>query len=249
MVLLPSVSMAFIVALCSRGAALSHRTTLCAKMSKNKRPATTFTTTVVKEHKMEDTVKKSRFLAHCAHATDFREVKSFIEKVSDPKARHNCWAWVGTDTQRSNDDGEPSGTAGLPILNSIQGEGLVDVVVVVTRYKARDAPMLGAGGLLRAYGSAASLVLRSASRVDIVPQTTLDVHVPLSDLGAVQSIVSRYEGRSAGTGSLRRRRVEIYDDDGGVTFHMSIEADFADTFSADLANATNGVAEVSLAAV
>mmetsp|Transcript_5472 Transcript_5472/g.12688 ORF Transcript_5472/g.12688 Transcript_5472/m.12688 type:complete len:212 (+) Transcript_5472:126-761(+) len=91
-------------------------------------------TTVALEHEEEETVKKSRFVARCAPAVTFSSAKEFIDRVSDPKARHNCWAWCGEKSQRSNDDGEPSGTAGRPILNSIEGEGLLNVVVVVTRF-------------------------------------------------------------------------------------------------------------------
>ena len=106
------------------------------------------TITTVDEWEEEETVRKSRFVARCAQAQTFSHAKSFIERVSDPKARHNCWAWSSTASQRTNDDGEPSGTAGRPILNAIEGNELNNVVVVVTRYKSKDAPMLGAGGLL-----------------------------------------------------------------------------------------------------
>lgn len=57
----------------------------------------------------EETVRKSRFVAHAAPASSWAEAKAFIADVSDAKARHNCWAWVGADTARSSDDGEPSG--------------------------------------------------------------------------------------------------------------------------------------------
>ena len=57
----------------------------------------------------EETVRKSRFVAHAAPASSWPEAKAFIADVSDPKARHNCWGWVGAETARSSDDGEPSG--------------------------------------------------------------------------------------------------------------------------------------------
>lgn len=205
-------------------------------------------TTVALEHEEEETVKKSRFVARCAPAVTFSSAKEFIDRVSDPKARHNCWAWCGEKSQRSNDDGEPSGTAGRPILNSIEGEGLLNVVVVVTRYKSKDAPMLGAGGLLRAYGSAASLVLRAAARVEEFPVVSIELMFPMSELGSVQSLVARYEGRKEGSGTLVRNG-EDYSKGTSVTLTAVVEEAFAAGFEAELTEATNGAATMSLVLV
>jgi len=192
----------------------------------------------------EETVKKSRFVARaCGSCLQFSDAKAFMQRVSDPKARHNCWAWVGQRSQRSSDDGEPSGTAGRPILNAIEGQGLSDVVVVVTRYKSKDAPMLGAGGLLRAYGSAASLVLRSAPLVTVVPSSELRCTFPMAELGSVQSLVARFESRKPGSGALIRGD-EDYGDDGSVTLGVVVETAFVEAFSSELREATNGAATV-----
>lgn len=200
-------------------------------------------TTVEGNHEAEETVRKSRFVARCTRAGKFDDAQRFVTQVSDPKARHNCWAWVGRNTQRSSDDGEPSGTAGRPMLNAIEGQGLVDTVVVVTRYKAKDAPMLGAGGLLRAYGSAASLVLRQADRVDVIPTEPVDLAFPIAELGHVQSLIARFEGRKAGTGALARGS-EDYSDTGRVRMVVEIECAFARSFEAELVEVTNGLAQV-----
>lgn len=109
-------------------------------------------------------VKKSRFIARVAHVTARTEAMAFLEQVrSDyPDARHNCWAYLIGDPAAScdaamNDDGEPAGTAGKPILNVIRHKGIGDVIVVVTRYFG--GVKLGAGGLTRAYASATESVL------------------------------------------------------------------------------------------
>jgi len=200
--------------------------------------------TVDGEHEAEETVKKSRFVGRCTSAASFDDAKRFIASVSDPKARHNCWGWVGAGgAQRSSDDGEPSGTAGRPILNAIEGEGLSNVAVVVARYKSKDAPQLGAGGLLRAYGSAANLVVRSADRVSVIPTQVLELAFPMSELGRAQSLISRYEMRKPGSGALWRCGSEDYGAS-EVSLSVEIEHDHADEFEAELNEATNGLSSV-----
>jgi len=113
-------------------------------------------------------VKRSRFIARAAHVETEDQARAFIEqaRADHPKARHHCTAFVldpRGQTQRFSDDGEPAGTAGAPILEALIGRELTDVVVVVTRYFG--GTLLGAGGLVRAYGAAAAQAL-DAMRVD-----------------------------------------------------------------------------------
>ena len=115
-------------------------------------------------HECESLVKKSRFIARAARVENREQAMAFITAIKKdfPDARHYCWAYVLGDPQASagaaaNDDGEPSGTAGRPILNVIQHKGIGDVIVVVVRYFG--GIKLGAGGLVRAYGGAAEAVL------------------------------------------------------------------------------------------
>jgi uncharacterized YigZ family protein len=109
-------------------------------------------------------VKKSRFIARAARVENRQAAMAFLEAVKRdyPDARHHCWAYLlgapqSASTAAANDDGEPSGTAGKPILNVIQHKGIGDVMVVVTRYFG--GIKLGAGGLTRAYSSACEAVL------------------------------------------------------------------------------------------
>lgn len=122
-------------------------------------------------------IKRSRFIARVAHAESEDQARSIIEeeRSAHPKARHWCTAFVlGPDgrTQRFNDDGEPSGTAGQPILDVLVGHELTDTVAVVTRYFG--GTLLGAGGLVRAYGGAAS------AAVDTLTTRTRRLRVPIS---------------------------------------------------------------------
>ncbi|WP_374968303.1 IMPACT family protein [Terrabacter sp. BE26] len=113
-------------------------------------------------------VKRSRFVCDVAPASSEEEARAFVEHVRSGSrdARHHCTAYVlGADgaTQRGNDDGEPPGTAGAPMLDVLRGRGLTDVVAVVTRWFG--GTLLGTGGLIRAYGDAVSLALDSARLV------------------------------------------------------------------------------------
>ena len=120
-------------------------------------------------------IKKSRFLARLSPASDEAEAREVIAdcRAEHPKARHHCSAFVldpDSRTQRFSDDGEPAGTAGAPILDVVTGHELTYVVAVVTRYFG--GTLLGAGGLVRAYGQAASAAVdraRIITRSERVP--------------------------------------------------------------------------------
>ncbi|MFD9700699.1 YigZ family protein [Lentzea sp. NPDC059081] len=105
-------------------------------------------------HEIE--IQRSRFLCHVARVTSDAEASEFFARVRKEhwQATHNCTAFRTVDTQRSSDDGEPAGTAGVPMLEVLTRRDLVDTAVVVTRYYG--GIKLGAGGLVRAYGRAVS---------------------------------------------------------------------------------------------
>ncbi|MEO7916289.1 MAG: YigZ family protein, partial [Dokdonella sp.] len=103
-------------------------------------------------------IRKSRFVARAAAIDTVAAAIAFIESASAADAGHNCWAYRIGDDYRFNDDGEPGGTAGRPILAAIEGQGLDGVAVVVSRWFG--GIKLGAGGLMRAYGRCAAECLR-----------------------------------------------------------------------------------------
>lgn len=118
----------------------------------------------------ETEIKKSRFIARVAPVTSREDVRGWLEQAhrDHPDARHICWAYQigrpGSAAEAAmNDDGEPSGTAGKPILNVIQHKDMGDVLVMVIRYFG--GIKLGAGGLVRAYAGAAESVLSQVERV------------------------------------------------------------------------------------
>ena len=115
----------------------------------------------------EETIRKSRFIAHAACVTSQAESLNFYESVIDPQATHNCWAWRINFQVRSSDDGEPSGTAGRPMLNVIERRQLENVMVVVTRYFG--GIKLGVGGLVRAYSGSTAKCLDRAGVIELFP--------------------------------------------------------------------------------
>lgn len=125
-------------------------------------------------------IRKSRFLAQAAPVSSTAQALTFLHGIADPGATHNCWAYRIGSEYRFNDDGEPSGTAGRPILQAIEAQGIDRAMVVVTRWYG--GIKLGAGGLARAYGGTAAECLRLAERVPIVAMARLGTHCPFADL-------------------------------------------------------------------
>lgn len=124
-------------------------------------------TTVKHDGEAEFEEKRSTFIGYAKRVTTADEANDFIKSIKKkhPDARHNCSAYLlsGGMTARYSDDGEPQGTAGMPILETIRKSGAEDVCVVVTRYFG--GILLGAGGLARAYAHAATIALDSAEIV------------------------------------------------------------------------------------
>ena len=110
--------------------------------------------------------KKSRFISYAASVETESEAKAFIKEISakHPKAGHVTFAYVLKNTAKTNDDGEPRGTAGLSIYNVITRRNLQNVVVVVVRYFG--GTLLGKGGLIRAYGKAAGMAIDGELKVE-----------------------------------------------------------------------------------
>ncbi|MFC0559275.1 YigZ family protein [Halalkalibacter alkalisediminis] len=139
--------------------------------------------TVKGRGKHEIIIQKSRFIAFFDRVETEAEAQAFIEKIKKEhwNANHNCSAYLigeRDEIQKANDDGEPSGTAGVPMLEVLKKRGLKDTVVVVTRYFG--GIKLGAGGLIRAYGGAVSEGLNAVGVVQrslmVVVHTAIDYH-------------------------------------------------------------------------
>lgn len=133
----------------------------------------------------DETVRKSRFLTFAGPCADIESAMAFIAANSVPTATHNCWAYRIGQSYRSNDDGEPSGTAGRPILQAIDGQQLDEVCVLVVRWFG--GIKLGAGGLMRAYANGAAQCLRGGVRVARVPQSRVEFSCSFGELARMQA--------------------------------------------------------------
>ena len=132
-----------------------------------------------KEGASEYIEKKSRFLGLIVPVTSEAEARAQLDAVKKREydARHNCWAYIlHSGQKRYSDDGEPQGTAGQPILNVLEREGVQDVLCVVTRYFG--GILLGAGGLCRAYTKAAKDALDDAGISELRPWSVLQLDCP-----------------------------------------------------------------------
>jgi uncharacterized YigZ family protein len=137
-------------------------------------------------------IKKSRFVALAAPIDSEAAAKTFLAANADPTANHNCWAWRLGQSYRFNDDGEPGGTAGKPILQAMDGQGLDRLVVVVTRWFG--GVLLGSGGLIRAYGGTAALCLRSADKTPLIEKSLGQIDCLFTDLARLQSRLGTIPG-------------------------------------------------------
>ena len=211
--------------------------------------ATTTKTLAPGSHCTELLVKKSRFVAYAASVDSWPQAQDYLSeiKLQHPKARHWCWGYVGGGSQqqqqqqqqrqheeRCSDDGEPTGTAGLPILGAIHGEGLEQVMCVVVRYFG--GIKLGAGGLIRSYGAAARQTLREAPVQVLVPVKRLRVRVDsASHVGVLYETIGKVSGTTTASG-------EVYGDDGSLTMDIVCQAALEGQFRESLQDATRGSA-------
>ncbi|MEO3870942.1 YigZ family protein [Nonomuraea sp. B12E4] len=195
-------------------------------------PFLTLTSSI--EHETE--ARRSRFICALAPARTVEEAQAFIgeRRRLHPAASHNCTAYViGERVQKGDDDGEPGGTAGTPMVQALVGRGFSDVVAVVTRYFG--GTLLGAGGLVRAYGSAVTETLDRADPVRMVPARLVAVAVAHDQAGRVENDLraSRYAVRDV-----------TYASD--VAFQVAVAGDEVPAFTDWLATLTAGRARVTV---
>lgn len=142
------------------------------------------------QHEIE--IKKSRFICFMKRVDTEEEAKAFIAEIKKEhwKANHNCSAFIlgdHSEIQRSSDDGEPSGTAGVPMLEVLKKQELINVVAVVTRYFG--GTKLGAGGLIRAYSRAVSEAIEAIGRVEGKLQQEVSLLIDYAQLGKLQNFL------------------------------------------------------------
>ena len=165
--------------------------------------------------------KKSRFIGYISPVQNEQEAIDFINKIRamHRKATHNCYAYILRDNNisRHSDDGEPSGTAGVPIYEVLRKEGLTDVCCVVTRYFG--GILLGAGGLVRAYSKGAKIAIDAAQIKDMCMAERLRITLDYGLYGRIGALLAQHGFRSENedfaadvsiTGVLRQENAEAF---------------------------------------
>ncbi len=188
--------------------------------------------TVYKDGKDEISIKKSRFIGYGAPISNEDEALKFIEKIKSihRDATHNVYAYVlGKDSniQRFSDDGEPSGTAGIPALEVLKKEDLRNVVVVVTRYFG--GTKLGAGGLIRAYTKGAKIGINASMIIEKVLHTKLKLRIDYTLYGMLENYLLNKETIIEDI---------VYDD--AVNITVFIRKDEEDSFRKEIINLCSG---------
>jgi len=145
----------------------------------------------------EEEIKKSVFITYLAHTPSVESAKAFVEKIKNKHAdaRHNCWGFVAGRPEDSmkwgfSDDGEPSGTAGKPILAQLSGSGVGEITAVVTRYSG--GIKLGTGGLVKAYGGGVQQALKLLQTIEKKITTELLLELDYGFMPIAQSIFPQF---------------------------------------------------------
>ena len=192
----------------------------------------TVRSTLVAPARLAQEVRKSRFVANAANVSTPQAALALINEVADRSATHNCWAYrIGLD-YRFNDDGEPGGTAGKPILQAIDGQGFDQVAVVVTRWFG--GIKLGAGGLMRAYGGCAAECLRAAARREMIQMSRVEFALNFAAIPVLHSRLAEFAAEKVG---------ETFSGDGAI-LRLRLPTDRVDALSILLADLSRGRASV-----
>ena len=182
--------------------------------------------------------KKSRFIAHMKHCETAQEAESFIDEMKKKywDARHNCSAFIignNAELTRCSDDGEPSGTAGRPMLEVLLGSGIRNVCVVVTRYFG--GVLLGTGGLVRAYSQSVKDTIEHASLGVLVQGEKLLIETDYNGVGKILYLLGKY--------GLEPLQSE-YGEQGNIT--VQVPNTEAEKLKKEVTETTNGKAEITL---
>ncbi|WP_293746976.1 YigZ family protein [uncultured Paraglaciecola sp.] len=190
-------------------------------------------------HQVELEIKRSKFLTFAAPAVNRQEADDFIRSLrgQHPQANHVCCAYIAgapnTTIRSMSDDGEPSGTAGMPMLKVLEYSGYGDIVVAVVRYFG--GTKLGTGGLQRAYSDAVSLVLTDLPIKLKVARTTLQLTYDYSYDGSISRLLERYDVEGIVPNYAQQ-----------VTLMLAIASNELSTFKTEATNITAGNIQVLL---
>ncbi|WP_225370375.1 YigZ family protein [Methanobrevibacter arboriphilus] len=143
--------------------------------------------TIDKNYKITLEIKRSQFICRIFPAKDSKEAKEIINCISEKykDATHNCSAYIVTDDEGYDDDGEPGGTAGKPMLNILKKNELTNIVAIVTRYFG--GVKLGAGGLVRAYGKSVLEAIKSSKIIEMEKYNIYEILFEYSNIKSIEN--------------------------------------------------------------
>lgn len=185
-------------------------------------------------HQFEEEIKKSRFITYLAHTPSLEAAKAFVDSIKEKHndARHNCWAFIASRPEDStqwgcSDDGEPSGTAGRPMLAQLSGSGIGEITAVITRYSG--GIKLGTGGLVKAYGGGVKQALEGLITLEKIPQSELCLECAYEQVSLVEHLCSEF------TAEILKREFTQH-----LTLQVSIDSRIAEDFEQALVNKSSG---------
>ena len=152
--------------------------------------------TIKEDGQVQEEIKKSRFICHAKRVYSEEEARDFITAIKKEhyKATHNCSAFIigeRSEIKRTSDDGEPSGTAGVPMLGVLENHNLTNICVVVTRYFG--GIKLGAGGLIRAYAGSVALAVKEIGIIEIKEQAGIAIQMSYAQYQEYSNFLKEYD--------------------------------------------------------
>lgn len=185
--------------------------------------------TITSNHTTEEEIKKSRFICHLKRVTSEEEARDFIAAIKKEhyRANHSCSAMIigeNSEVKRSSDDGEPSGTAGVPMLTVLEKQELTNVVAVVTRYFG--GIKLGAGGLIRAYTGSVAQALNEIGLVTVKEQVGLQVILSYPQYQTFANFLEQENLEEFNTQFLENVTSDIYTDEDRLSDLQSALTEF-----------------------
>jgi uncharacterized YigZ family protein len=190
-------------------------------------------------HVVETDIKRSQFITHITHVSNRQEAEAFIKQLrhEHPQATHVCWAYIAgapnTTVISMSDDGEPSGTAGRPMLNALQHSGLGEVVAAVVRYFG--GTKLGTGGLQRAYGGCVKEALATLPTQEKIAHTQLLVECGYEFEAMVRHLLTHYQAT-----------LQDCDYSQAITMQVLVALAHAESLKTDLINRSSGTIHIEV---
>lgn len=193
-----------------------------------------------RRHRVEEEIKRSRFITTVAYTPTVEEARAFISEINAEfsDANHNCWAYVvgppgSTGQVGMSDDGEPHGTAGRPMLTVLLHSGIGDICAVVTRYFG--GTLLGKGGLVKAYSGGVQLVLNDLPTIERVPKAQIEVVTEYNVITPFKRMLPEYEAEVLS---------EEYTAD--ATFRLQLPSEHLTNFTEAVTTLTSGQALIDV---